>query len=92
VPTGLGFWCSWLPFALPQRWPFCFWLTAAVDHFSRRAMGAVAMKDQPTSDAVRGFLGRTIAKAKKKPKYIVCDRGPQFDCGTGFRVHRPQAE
>ena len=21
VPTGSGFWCSWLPFAMPQRWP-----------------------------------------------------------------------
>ena len=26
VPTGAGFWCSWLPFALPQRWPFCWWV------------------------------------------------------------------
>ena len=33
---------------------------------------------------MRTFLGRTIAKAKKAPKYIVCDRGPQFDC-EGFR-------
>ena len=23
VPTIGGFWISWLPFALPQRWPFC---------------------------------------------------------------------
>ena len=44
LPTGLGFWCSWLPFALPQRWPFCFWLAVAIDHFSRRAMGVSAMK------------------------------------------------
>ncbi len=22
VPIGGGFWCSWLPFALPQSWPF----------------------------------------------------------------------
>ena len=39
VPTGLGFWCSWLPLALPQRWPFCWWVAVVVDHFSRRAMG-----------------------------------------------------
>ena len=24
VPTGRGFWAPWLPFALPQRWPFCW--------------------------------------------------------------------
>jgi transposase len=64
VPTGPGMWCSWLPFALPQRWPFCFWVAVVVDHFSRRAMGCTALKEQPTSQAVRAFLGRAIAKAK----------------------------
>jgi hypothetical protein len=38
------------------------------------------MQEQPTSLQVREFLGRTIAKAKAAPKYIICDRGPQFDC------------
>jgi transposase InsO family protein len=84
VPTGPGMWCSWLPFALPQRWPFCFWVAVVVDHFSRRAMGCTALKEQPTSQAVRAFLGRAIAKAKETPKYIVCDRGSQFAC-QGFR-------
>ena len=82
IPTGLGFWCTWLPFALPQKWPFCYWLAVAVDHYSRRAMGASAFMEQPKSIAVRAFLGRTMAKAK--PKYIICDRGKQFDC-AGFR-------
>jgi len=36
VPVGSGFWTTWLPFALPQRWPFCWWLAVAVDHFSGR--------------------------------------------------------
>ena len=80
VPTGAGLWCSWLPLALPQRWPFCYWVGVAIDHFSRRAMGVATFKQQPTSLAVRSFLGRTMAKAKQKPRYIVCDRGPQFDC------------
>jgi transposase InsO family protein len=120
VPTG-GFWTSWLPFALPQRWPFCYWLAVIIDHFSRRVMGITAFKGQPTCEAVCGFMGRTIAKAKQDsprplsreagvraicsprlpgegqgvrasgrkgskafPKYIVCDRGKQFDC-DGFR-------
>jgi transposase InsO family protein len=83
VPTGAGFWTSWLPFALPQCWPFCHWVAIVVDHFSRRVMGAAAFTSQPTSEAVRGFLDRAIAKAKSTPKYIVCDRGKQFDC-NGF--------
>jgi transposase InsO family protein len=85
VPTGIGFWVPWLPFSLPQCWPFCHWVAVVVDHFSRRVMGCTAFKSQPTSEAVRGFLGRAIAKAQKTPRYIVCDRGPQFDC-AGFRT------
>ena len=80
VPTSLGYWCSWSPFALPQQWPFAYWAAIAVDHFSRRAMGVTAFKKQPDCKAVCGFLGRTISKAKKAPRHIVCDRGKQFDC------------
>jgi putative transposase len=85
VPIGGGFWCSWLPFALPQRWPFCWWALVVVDHFSRRIMGTTRSYGPPSSQAVRMFLGRTIAKAGAAPKYIVCDRGKQFDC-DGFRI------
>jgi putative transposase len=84
VPITSGFWTSWSPFALPQCWPFCWWVAVIVDHFSRRVMGTATFYHQPTSDAVRAFLGRTIRVAKATPKYIVCDRGPQFDC-HGFR-------
>jgi hypothetical protein len=84
VPTAAGLCTSWLPFALPQRWPFCWWLAVLVDHFSRRVMGVAAFTKQPDSQAVRNLFGRTIAQAKATPKYIVCDRGPQFDC-QGFR-------
>ena len=79
VPTG-GFWTSWLPFSLPQCRPFCYWVAITIDHFSRRVMGITAFKSQPDCKAVCGFLGRTIAKAGKNPKHIVCDRGKQFDC------------
>jgi putative transposase len=84
VPTGPGLYCPWLPRALPQRWPFVYWVAAVVDHFSRRVMGSTALTRQPTSIDVRAFLGRAIARAKATPKYIICDRGPQFDC-SGFR-------
>jgi len=38
----VGFWVPWLPFALPQVWPFCWWVAVGIDHFSRRVMGAAA--------------------------------------------------
>ena len=31
VPTALGFWIPWVPLALPQRWPFCWWIAVVVD-------------------------------------------------------------
>ena len=34
VPIGGGFWTTWLPFALSQRWPFCWWVAVVVDHCS----------------------------------------------------------
>ena len=59
VPTGLGFWISWSPFALPQTWPFCWWVGVAIDHCSRRVMAGFAVyRGQPSSRAVRGFLER----------------------------------
>jgi hypothetical protein len=61
VPTGAGFWVPWLPFALPQCWPFCWWLAVVIDHFSRKALGYAVFKQQPTSQQVRQFLGRLIA-------------------------------
>jgi hypothetical protein len=36
VPTTAGFWTSWLPWALPPRWPFCWWLAVVLDHAAKR--------------------------------------------------------
>jgi putative transposase len=84
VPTAVDFWCSWLPWALPQSWPFCWWLAVAVDHFSRRAMGVAVYEQQPTSAAVRMFLGRAIRQARSCPRHLITDHGNQFIDG-GFR-------
>ncbi|MCP4249287.1 MAG: transposase [bacterium] len=80
VPTGAGFWAPWLPFALPQCWPFCWWLAVVIDHYSRRAMGFSIFTKRPTSLAVRSFLGRMIAQANAAPKYVICDKDTIFWC------------
>jgi transposase InsO family protein len=84
VPTTAGLWTAWLPFALPQVWPFCWWMVAAVDHYSRKVLGFALFKGTPSSTDVRAFLGRAIRRAGRVPKYLICDRGRQFDC-DGFR-------
>lgn len=80
VPTSSGFWTSWLPFALPQWWPFCWWLAVVMDHYSRRVVGFTVFKRQPTSEKVRQFLGQVLAKVGEAPKYLVSDHGKQFAC------------
>ena len=85
VPTSLGFWCSWLPFSLPQRWPFCWWLAVARDHFSRKIVGFAVFEQPPTSLAVRRFLGRAIRRAGVVPRHLITDQGSQFT-DDGFRL------
>jgi len=84
VPIGGGFWVPWLPFSLPQCWPFCFWVAVILDNYSRRVMGTDVFYGQPTSEKVRAFLGRTISNVGSAPEYLICDRGVQFD-NDGFR-------
>jgi len=81
VPTGAGFWAPWVPFALPQCWPFCWWLAIAIDHYSRCAIGVGVFPKRPTSLAVRTFLGSMIARANATPKYVICDKDSIFWCG-----------
>jgi len=80
VPTGSGFWTAWLPFSLPQRWPFCWWIACIVDHLSRRVAGVAVFRKQPDSRQIRGFLAKTMRENKAKPKYVICHKGPQFWC------------
>jgi transposase InsO family protein len=84
VPTAGGFWVPWLPWALPQRWPFCWWVAVVVDHFSRRIMGFAVFKQNPTSLAVRQLLGRAIREARQVPDHVITDQGTQLT-DRGFR-------
>ena len=85
VPTQMGFWTSWLPFSLPQCWPFGYWVAVVIDHFSRRAMGFAVFKKDPNSRDVRSFLGRLMRQAKVKPKYLICDKAKPGNLANGLR-------
>jgi transposase InsO family protein len=84
IPTACGFWVPWLPWALPQRWPFCWWVAVVVDHFSRRIIGFAVFDQNPTSLAVRQLLGRAIREARHAPDHLITDQGRQFT-DKGFR-------
>lgn len=78
VPAVGGFWISWLPLSLPQRWPFCWWVAAVVNHFSRRAMGTARFKQESSADDVTTFLDRLCRKIGRRPAHLITDHGPQF--------------
>ena len=80
VPTSVGFWAPWLPFALPQCWPFCWWVAVVIDHYSRHIMGIAVFKHSPTSRSVQHFLERAMDSTGANPNYIICDKGKQFWC------------
>ena len=80
VPISGGFWTNWLPNALNQRWPVCWWQLNVVDHFSRRSMGFVVFKTRPTSEEVTAALDRIIEREQGKPKHLIVDQGGEFKC------------
>jgi transposase InsO family protein len=82
VPTRAGFWAPWFPFSLPQRWPFCWWVAVAVDQLSRVCVGFAVFSKVPSSSEVQRFLERAIRARGQTPRYIVCDKGKQFWCGS----------
>ncbi len=69
----------WLPFSILQLWPFTWRIACVVDHYSRRVMGFALFKKEPKSVDIRTFLGRVV-KRHGAPKYIVSDKGRQFEC------------
>ena len=83
VPTAAGFWVPWFPFATFLRWPFAWWVAAAVDSASRLVVGLAVFKRRPTSLEVCSFLRRAIGKAKASPRVIITDQGTEF--GQAFR-------
>jgi transposase InsO family protein len=69
VPTSLGFWTSWFP---------------CIDHYSRRIMGIAVFEQQPSSVAIRTFIGRATRRAGATPRHLITDQGKQFR-DKGFR-------
>ena len=78
VPTCIGFWIPWFPHAWTQCWPFCFWVAVVVDHFSRKAVMVRCFRTNPTALQVTDALDLAIAVDGVTPKYIISDKGSQF--------------
>ena len=80
VPISGGFWTHWVPHAISQRWPVCWWLLNVVDHYSRRSIGFAVFKSKPSSEDVTAAFGRILRKEQTRPKHLIVDQGSQFKC------------
>ena len=78
VPLFGGFWVPWSPRALPPIWPFCWWVAAVVDHYSRRVLAWRVFWRQPTAEQVVGMLDWARVVSGGAPRYMVTDQGSQF--------------
>lgn len=78
VATLAGFWVSWLPWSVPQRWPFSSWLAVGVDHFSRRIMGVRVFRCRPSAVVISAFLASMIRAAGQAPRHLITDHGREF--------------
>jgi transposase InsO family protein len=78
VPTGAGFWIPWLPFALPQRWPFCWWVLVVVDHVSRAVLGLEIHREVPTAEEVQSSIDLIAHRCGRHPRHVITDKGSQF--------------
>ena len=74
----------WVPWALPRRWPVCWWVGGIADHVSRRIMGVPVFTQNPTSIAVRQMLDRAIKNSGCAPSHLITDQGTHFT-DEGFR-------
>ena len=83
MPTRAGFWVPWLPSALTQRWPFCWWIAVILDHFSRRVIGFAVFKKQPTSEEICSVFDSAVSRAGYAPKCTISDHGVQFGAAFG---------
>jgi len=80
VPISGGFWTNWIPHAIWQRWPVCWWVLNVIDHYSRRSMGFAVFKSRPTSEEVTAALDRIMSAEQVQPKHLIVDQGPEFNC------------
>jgi hypothetical protein len=83
VPTKAGFWIPWFPYAWAQVWPFCWWIGAVMDHYSRLVIGFAVFPKKPSSVEFRAFLGKAIRCVGRSPKHLISDKDKIFFC-PGF--------
>ena len=85
---GFGFWAPWWPFALLLRWALSFHIALVVDHFSRALVAFAVFRHEPSALEVCSLLERAVKNAGCAPRYIIIDKGSQFQDDHRAWCHR----
>jgi len=78
MPTSAGFWIPRLPLSFLQCWPFAWWIGVVLDHASRSVIAERVFHMEPTAEQVCALLDAARQHAGRAPRYIISDRGCQF--------------
>ena len=77
APTS-GWWTPWKPHAVLPVWPFCWWVAAVVDAYSRAVVAFAVFRSQPSGEEIATSLERAVVGHRRQPAHIVSDQGAQF--------------
>jgi transposase InsO family protein len=61
-----------------QGWPFAWWIGIVLDHASRSVIAERVFYMEPTAEQVCALLDAARQHAGRAPRYIISDRGCQF--------------
>jgi transposase InsO family protein len=73
-------WVRWVPFAIPQRWPFAWWVAFVLDYASRAVVDFAVYKTRPDSADMCVLVGGATKAVGEKPRYVITDKGREFFC------------
>lgn len=78
LPTVSGWWVPWIPQALAQCWPFCFWLAVVLDQYTRSVVAWKLYRKQPDAGQIVALFERAVCNVGQAPKHSITDAGVQF--------------
>ena len=75
---------AWFPFALPQCFPFCWWVALVLGHFSRAIVGFAVFPAQPSSADITALHRKSHHQGRR------CTQIPRLRQGHAILLQRLQ--
>jgi transposase InsO family protein len=79
IVPNTGMCVPWEHGTLDPVYPYCYWVGAVVDHFSRKNLGFGVFHKEPSAEETAQFLDKVFDRYGK-PDHIISDKGGYFFC------------